>query len=58
MVAATSRADFSAGIESQMTDFMELAAMAIANAQVEEEVRELAETQLALRRLAVLVTRG
>jgi GAF domain-containing protein len=58
MVATTSRADFSAGIVSQMKDFMELAAMAIANAQVGEEVRELAETQLALRRLAVLVTRG
>jgi signal transduction histidine kinase len=58
MVAATSREDFPAGTESRMADFMELAATAIANAQAEEELRELADTQAALRRLAMLVARG
>jgi signal transduction histidine kinase len=57
-VAATSRADFPAGTESRMTDFMELAATAIANAKAEQELRELADTQAALRRLAMLVARG
>jgi GAF domain-containing protein len=44
MVAATSREDFPAGTESRMADFMELAAMAVANAQAEQELRELAGT--------------
>jgi signal transduction histidine kinase len=57
-VAATSREDFPAGTESRMADFMELAATAIANAQAEQELRELADTQAALRRLAMLVARG
>jgi signal transduction histidine kinase len=57
-VAATSREDFPAGTESRMADFMELAATAIANARAEEELRELADTQAALRRLATLVARG
>jgi len=41
-----------------MTDFMELAAMAVANAQAEQKIRELADTQASLRRLAMLVARG
>ncbi|HEX4103169.1 MAG TPA: GAF domain-containing protein [Pseudonocardiaceae bacterium] len=57
-VAATSREDFPAGTESRMADFMELAAMAIANAQVEQKLRALADTQASLRRLAMLVARG
>jgi len=57
-VAATAQEDFPAGTESRMADFMELAATAIANAQAEQELRELAETQAALRRLATLVARG
>jgi signal transduction histidine kinase len=57
-VAATSREDFPIGTESRMADFMELAATAIANAQAEQELRELADTQAALRRLAMLVARG
>ena len=57
-VAATSREDFPAGTEARMADFMELAATAIANAQAGEELRELADTQAALRRLATLVARG
>jgi signal transduction histidine kinase len=58
MMAVTSREDFPAGTESRMADFMELAATAIANAQAEEQPRELADTQGALRRLAILVARG
>ncbi|MCU1656797.1 MAG: putative GAF-sensor signal transduction histidine kinase [Pseudonocardiales bacterium] len=57
-VAATSLEDFPAGTESRMADFMELAATAIANAKAEQELRELADTQAALRRLAMLVARG
>ena len=57
-VAATSREDFPPGTESRMADFMELAATAIANAKAEEQLRELADTQAALRRLATLVARG
>jgi signal transduction histidine kinase len=57
-VAATSREDFPAGTESRVADFMELAATAIANAQAGEELRKLADTQAALRRLATLVARG
>jgi signal transduction histidine kinase len=57
-VAATPQEDFPAGTESRMADFMELAATAIANAQAEQRLRELADTQAALRRLATLVARG
>ena len=57
-VAATSQEDFPAGTESRMADFTELAATAIANAQAEEQLRKLADTQAALRRLATLVARG
>ncbi|MGH3853845.1 MAG: sensor histidine kinase [Pseudonocardiaceae bacterium] len=58
MVAATSREDFPAGTELRMADFMELAAMAIANAQADQRLRELADTQASLRRLAMLIARG
>jgi GAF domain-containing protein len=57
-VAATPGEDFTAGTDSRMADFIELAAMAIANARAEQELRELADTQAALRRLAMLVARG
>jgi len=55
---ATSREDFPADTEARMADFMELAATAIANAQAEQKIRELADTQASLRRLAMLVARG
>ena len=58
LVAATSREDFPADTESRMEDFMELAGMAIANAEAEERLRKLAGTQASLRRLAMLVARG
>ena len=57
-VAATSREDFPPGTESRMAEFMELAAMAIGNALAEQRLRELADTQASLRRLAMLVARG
>jgi signal transduction histidine kinase len=57
-VAATPQEDFPPGTESRMADFMDLAGMAIANAQAEQELRELADTQAALRRLATLVAWG
>jgi signal transduction histidine kinase len=57
-VAVTSQDDFPPGTELRMADFTELAATAIANAQAQEELRRLADTQAALRRLATLVARG
>ena len=57
-VAATSQEDFPAGTESRMADFIELAATAIANAQAEQNLRELVDTQASLRRLAMLIARG
>ena len=57
-VAATSREDFPADTESRMADFIEPAGMAIANAEAEQRLRELADTQASLRRLAMLVARG
>jgi signal transduction histidine kinase len=57
-VAATSRKDFPAGSESRTVAFVRLAATAIANAATEQALRELADTQAALRRLATLVARG
>jgi len=57
-VAATSREDFPAGTESRMAEFTELAGIAIANAEAEQKLRELADTQASLRRLAMLVARG
>ena len=67
-VAATLREDFTAGTESRMADFMELAALAIANARAErdrgaleasrDELARLLAEQAALRRVATLVARG
>ncbi len=50
--------DFPAGTESRIRDFIELAAVAIANTQAEQELRVLAGTQEALRRLALLIAQG
>ncbi|MEU8820935.1 GAF domain-containing protein [Actinoplanes sp. NPDC048796] len=58
IVAATTQPDFAPGTESRICDFMELAATAIANTQAEQRLRELAETQASLRRLALLIARG
>jgi len=56
-VAVTVRAGFPPGTESRLADFTELAATAIANAHRDKKLRELADTQAALRRLATLVAR-
>jgi len=58
VVAATSQEDFPDGTEERMAGFIELAATAIANAKAEQELRELADTQAALRRLAMLIASG
>ncbi|MFF0373819.1 sensor histidine kinase [Actinoplanes missouriensis] len=58
VVAGTAKEDFPAGTEARIRDFIELAALAIANAQAEQELRVLAETQEALRRLALLIAQG
>jgi signal transduction histidine kinase len=57
-VAVTADEDFPPGTESRMADFTELTAMAIANAQAEQKLCKLADTQAALRRLAMLVASG
>src|ERR1700748_385913 len=57
-VVATAREDFPADAESRIADCTELAATPIANARAEEQLRELADTQAALRRLATLVAQG
>jgi signal transduction histidine kinase/uncharacterized protein YoaH (UPF0181 family) len=54
----TRGAPFPPDAADRMADFVELAATAIANARAEQELRELAQTQAALRRLAMLVARG
>lgn len=57
-VAATSREDFPPGTEIRTADFMELAALAIAKVSAEQKLRELADTQASLRRLAMLIAQG
>src|SRR5690242_14662937 len=44
--------------EARLASFTELVATAIANAQAGQELRGLADTQAALRRLAILVAQG
>ncbi|MDX6205487.1 MAG: hypothetical protein QOF39_1544, partial [Frankiales bacterium] len=58
VTALTRRGPFPSGTADRMADFTELAATAIANAQAKQELQELADTQAALRRLAMLVARG
>jgi signal transduction histidine kinase len=58
MVVLTSRGRFPPDTAERMMDFTELAATAIGNAQAAHELRQLADVQAALRRLALLVARG
>ena len=58
MIAASRVEPLPDGTEAQLTGFTELAATAIANAQARVELREYAEEQAALRRVAVLVAQG
>jgi signal transduction histidine kinase len=52
------RGRFPSDTADRMTDFTELAATAIANAQAEQDLRQLTDIQSALQRLAMLVARG
>jgi signal transduction histidine kinase len=58
MTVSSGRGAFPPDTEARMAHFTELAATAIANADSQQELRELADTQAALRRLATLVARG
>jgi signal transduction histidine kinase len=58
IVEHTQEEPLPADTEDRLTGFTELAATAIANAQAREELREFAEEQAALRRVATLVARG
>jgi signal transduction histidine kinase len=57
IVASSDRA-FPGSTEGRLTEFTELAATAIANAESREELTRLAEEQAALRRVATLVAEG
>ncbi|MDQ1745611.1 MAG: hypothetical protein QOE23_3950, partial [Pseudonocardiales bacterium] len=58
VTALTRRGPFPPDTADRMSDFTELAATSIANARVGQELRELADTQAALRRLSMLIARG
>jgi GAF domain-containing protein len=58
MVADSRAGPQPAGTEERLAGFTELAATAIANAQARVELREFAEEQAALRRVATLVARA
>ena len=58
VVNAADEDAFPAGTEQRLAEFTELVATAIANAQARDELRELADEQAALRRVATLVASG
>jgi signal transduction histidine kinase len=58
MVMTSRREPLPADTEARLARFTELAATAIANAQARVELREFAEEQAALRRVATLVARA
>jgi GAF domain-containing protein len=58
MSVASTRGPLPAGTETRLASFTELAATAIANAQVRTELHSSAEEQAALRRVATLVARA
>jgi signal transduction histidine kinase/uncharacterized protein YoaH (UPF0181 family) len=58
VTALTTRGTLPSGTADRMAAFTELAATAMANAQAQQELHALANTQAALRRLATLVARG
>jgi signal transduction histidine kinase/putative methionine-R-sulfoxide reductase with GAF domain len=55
---AADRRSLPLGIEPRLAQFTELIATAVSNTQAREELRELAEEQAALRRVATLVAGG
>jgi signal transduction histidine kinase len=58
IVSSTVEEPLPADTEARLAGFIELAAIAIANAQARVELRRFAEEQAALRRVATLVARG
>jgi signal transduction histidine kinase len=58
MIVVSSDRFFPAAAEGRLTEFTELVATAIANAESREELKRLAEEQAALRRVATLVAQG
>jgi GAF domain-containing protein len=58
IIGITSRSEVPAGAEERLAGFTNLLATAIANAQARVELREFAEEQAALRRVATLVARA
>jgi signal transduction histidine kinase len=58
IIAITSSSEVPAGAEERLAGFTNLLATAIANAQARVELREFAEEQAALRRVATLVARA
>ena len=57
-VGGTDRAPLPANIERRLTQFTELIATAVSNAQARQDLRRLAEEQAALRRVATEVAEG
>jgi len=58
MISLEQEQSWPLGTEERLANFTELAATAIANAQAREELRQVADEQTALRRVATLVARG
>jgi PAS domain S-box-containing protein len=58
MALSTAQRPLPAATEDRLAAFTELVATAIANTQARDELRQLAEEQAALRRVATLVARG
>jgi PAS domain S-box-containing protein len=58
MALSTAQRPVPVGTEDRLAEFTELIGTAIANTQARDELRELAEEQGALRRVAMLVARG
>ena len=57
-VGSTTGQPLPPGTEARLADFAELVAAAIANADAREELRQAADEQAALRRVATLIARG
>jgi signal transduction histidine kinase len=57
-IGGTERVPLPADIERRLTQFTELVATAVSNAQARQDLRRIAEEQAALRRIATLVAQG
>jgi signal transduction histidine kinase/putative methionine-R-sulfoxide reductase with GAF domain len=58
MALSTAEKPLGEGVEARLAAFTELIATAIANAQAGDDLRQLAEEQAALRRVATLIAEG